>query len=117
MKKLIEILSILIILSLSFSACGNKNGNESYADHEETVLVPTGTYKGLLDKVNEQQRQIDFQTSDNRMLNLYFTDSTRIIKDDRPVNFSGLKKGQTLEVSLERMENYLEPKLIKIVER
>ncbi len=50
------------------------------------------------------------------MLELYFTDQTKLTQNGQTATFDALKKGQNLEVTVEKKGNRLEPMAVNILQ-
>lgn len=115
MKKTVLALFALATFSASFVACNNKTSNSS-EETEHTDVVASGTYTGTAEKVDADEKEIYVKTGDGKTLELYFTDSTKLTKNDQAVAFDELKQGQSLEVTLEKKGERLEPLAVKIIQ-
>lgn len=105
MKK--AILSILTIGTFGFmAACG---GGES------SNVVESGTYEGTIAEVKPDEKEIYVKHKDKK-LELYFTDSTKLMQKGESVEFSKLKKDQKVSVKVEKMGKKLNPLKVKILE-
>lgn len=90
---------------LLFFACG-----------DSTDVVESGTYQGSIKKVEAEKTEIYVTTDDDKTLELYFTDSTSLTRNGSEVDFSELKKGQKVEVEVEKVGQRLDPVSVKIME-
>ena len=79
-----------------------------------TDVVESGTYEGTIAEVNQDEQEIYVETPDDKTLELYFTDSTRLIQNGERAAFSSLKKDQQVEVTVEKMGKKLNPLEVKI---
>jgi len=79
-----------------------------------TDVVESGTYEGTIAEVNAEEQEIYVETPDDKTLELYFTDSTRLTQNGEQVGFSILKKDQQVEVQVEKMGKKLNPLEVKI---
>jgi len=79
-----------------------------------TDVVESGTYQGTISEINAAEKEIYVKTPDDKILELYFTDSTSLTQNGQPVNFSTLKKDQQVEVTLKKMGKKLNPLKVKI---
>ncbi len=105
MKK--TIFSLFTICSLGLIAgCGSG---------ESTDVVESGKYKGSIAEVKPDEKEIYVQHEDKK-LELYFTDSTKLTKNGETVDFSKLKKDQQVSVKVEKMGKKLNPLAVKILE-
>lgn len=82
----------------------------------QTDVVDPGTYTGTVDKVEAEETEIYVKTADDKTLELYFTDETKLMQDGKPVEFSALEKGQNVEVKVEKEGKRLDPVKVKILE-
>jgi hypothetical protein len=101
--KMFKVLGLASVLFM-MSACG-----------ESTDVVESGTYEGKVKKVEAEKTEIYVETSDNKTLELYFTDETELTKDGETVEFSALEKGQKVEVKVEKVGKRLDPVTVKIL--
>ncbi len=103
-KNLLNVLSAASLLFV-LVACG-----------ESTDVVESGTYEGTVKKVEAEKSEIYVETSDNKTLELYFTDETKLTKAGEAVEFSLLEKGQKVEFEVEKVGKRLDPLTVKILE-
>lgn len=137
MKK-VMLLSVFSFLSVSFLvSCENKRevndldtnstiieeSSDSLNDVsmespelENTVLVPTGTYTGVARVVDLAEKEIYVETNDGKMLELYFTESTKLTRNGEDVSFDLLKQGAKVEVTVENKGDKMEPQSVKITD-
>lgn len=97
--------TVLFSAVVLFFACGDK-----------TDVVASGTYQGTVDEVEAAKTEIYVKTDDNKTLELYFTDETKLTRSGSKVEFSELKKGQKVEVEVEKTGKRLDPISVKIME-
>ncbi|WP_353136135.1 hypothetical protein [Pseudopedobacter sp.] len=117
MKKLFLVLAIAGLSTGIMTSCNNSgNKNDSSTEIENTDVVPSGTYQGVAEKVDPDEKEIYVKTADNKTLELYFTDSTKLTRNGQAVEFSELKTGQNLEVTVEKAGERLDPKAVDIKE-
>lgn len=83
---------------------------------ETTDVVDSGTYQGTVDEVEPDKTEIYVKTDDEKVLELYFTDETTLSQNNEEVPFSTLKKGQRVEVTVEKVGQRLDPVSVKILE-
>ncbi|MDR5589946.1 hypothetical protein [Christiangramia sp. SM2212] len=88
-----------------FIACG-----------ESTDVVESGTYQGTIKEVEADKTEIYVSTDDDKTLELYFTETTSLMKNGSEVEFSELKEGQKVEVEVEKNGKRLDPISVKILE-
>ncbi|WP_026934705.1 hypothetical protein [Christiangramia echinicola] len=90
---------------LFFIACG-----------ESTDVVESGTYQGTVKEVEADKTEIYVTTSDDKTLELYFTETTSLTRNGSEVEFSELEEGQKVEVEVEKNGKRLDPVSVKIME-
>jgi len=105
MKKLI--LGVLIAGAFMLNSCGeNKN----------TDVVDSGTYQGVAEGVEPGEKEIYVRTSDDKLVELYFTDETKVMTNDGEISsFDALKEGGRVEVTVEKKGNKNVPISVKIL--
>lgn len=101
--NLLRILSIGIFML--FIACG-----------ENTDVVESGTYEGTIKEVEADNNEIYVSTADDKTLELYFTEDTKLTQGGSPVEFSALEEGQNVRVQVEKVGKRLDPISVEIVE-
>lgn len=99
--KFLSIFSFVLFLG----ACG-----------EKTDVVDSGTYQGVVHEVEADKSEIYVKTADNKILELYFTESTALTKNGETVPFSELAEGKKVEVVVEKVGQRLDPISVKILE-
>ncbi len=104
MKKSLLIM-MFVSTAILISSCG---GN--------TDVVESGTYKGQVKKVEAEKTEIYVTTEDGKILELYFTDETKLSRNGEQVMFSELSEGQKVEVEVKKEGNRLDPVSVKILE-
>jgi hypothetical protein len=91
------------VLAVALIGCGS----------EETV--PTGTYKGTVEKVVPDEKEIYVKLDDGRLLELYFTETTKLTRNGAPAEFGALAKGQAVQVAVENPgDGHLKPLSVDI---
>jgi hypothetical protein len=83
---------------------------------ERTDVVDSGVYTGTIEEVEADKTEIYVKTADDKLLELYFTESTTLSRNGQTVQFSELKEGQKVEVDVKREGNRLDPVSVKILE-
>lgn len=83
---------------------------------ETTDVVESGVYQGVVHEVEADKTEIYVKTDDGKLLELYFTDSTRLTKDNTTVPFDQLAEGKKVEVEVKKTGNRLDPISVKILE-
>ncbi|MDN8929554.1 hypothetical protein Q0O64_14815, partial [Staphylococcus aureus] len=71
------------------------------AEIENTDLVASGTYEGKAKEVDAEEQEIYVETTDGKVLELYFDNATRLTKGGKTVAFTELRKGSKLKVTIE----------------
>lgn len=88
----------------------------SCGENKKTDIVETGTYSGTAEEVDKDEKEIYVRTADNKLLELYFTETTSLTHAGAPATFDDLKEGSKVEVNLEKKGNRLEPIAVNIVD-
>jgi len=102
-------LCVYVVLMCSFLLC-------SGCGHRE-VMVDSGTYDGTILKINAAETEIYVALDEERVLELYFTESTTVTRGDGEGTFDDLAKGQSVRVEVEREEEGMVPLHVKILDR
>lgn len=103
-KRISLTLASVVMFLFVLGACtGNKN-----------EVVDSGTYTGTVTEVNPGDREIYVKTADNKTLELYFTDATNLTQNGTAVEFSALQEGQTVEATVEKVGQKLNPLSVDI---
>ena len=98
---------LLALALLLLSACGGGEG--------ETVAVDSGTYTGTIGEVNPDESEIYVEVPNTGTLELYFTDSTQVTgQSGSSVPFDSLAQGQSVDVTVEKIGQRLNPLSVKI---
>lgn len=87
-----------------------------YACGEGTDVVESGTYQGTVHEVEPSETEIYVKTPDDKILELYFTEETTLTRNGETVDFSVLKEGQKVEVTVEKVGKRLDPISVVIME-
>jgi major membrane immunogen (membrane-anchored lipoprotein) len=106
MKKLI--LGLLLGGAFLLNSCGeNKN----------TDVVESGTYQGIAEEVEPGEKEIYVRTADDKLVELYFTDDTKLMTNDgQTTTFDALKENGKVEITVEKKGNKNFPVSVKILE-
>ena len=99
-----KLATAFLVIAFLFTACG-----------EKTDVVDSGTYRGTVDKVEPSKTEIYVKTSDNKTLELYFTENTSLTRNGETVDFSNLEEGQQVEVDVEKSGKRLDPIAVRIL--
>ena len=102
--KMLKVLGVASALFM-MTACG-----------ESTDVVESGTYEGKVKKVEAEKSEIYVETTDDKTLELYFTDETKLTKGGETAKFSVLEKGQKVEVEVEKVGKRLDPISVTIMD-
>jgi len=81
-----------------------------------TSVVESGTYQVTAKKVDAEEKEIYVTMEDGRVLELYFSDATKLTQGGKDVEFGALKNGQKLEVQIEKDGNKLKPLAVSILD-
>lgn len=101
----LNVASGFLVLAFIFISCG-----------ERTDVVESGTYQGTIDKVEPEKTEIYVTTSDDKTLELYFTENTSLTQNGETVDFSTLREGQNVEVQVEKVGQRLDPISVQILD-
>lgn len=104
--KNLKLSTILVVFSLFLLSSCDK----------QTDVVESGTYQGTVDKVVPEETEIYVKTADDKRLELYFNENTELTQNGQTVPFETLKEGQTVEVTVEKVGQRLEPVSVTITE-
>jgi cold shock protein len=102
--KYFNLLTFLFLVAVLIS-CG-----------EKTDVVDSGVYQGTVEEVEADKTEIYVKTADDKLLELYFTESTTLTKNGQAVEFSELTEGQKVEVEVKKEGQRLDPVSVKILE-
>lgn len=97
---------LMTIALLSMYSCSNN----------ETDVVDSGTYQGMVDEVEPEKSEIYVETENDQRLELYFTETTELTQNGQPVAFDALEEGQRVEVTVEKVGQRLDPVAVNILE-
>ncbi|WP_394906438.1 hypothetical protein [uncultured Mesonia sp.] len=105
MKKLI--LGLLLGGAFLLNSCGeNKN----------TDVVDSGTYQGIAEEVEVDEKEIYVRTADDKLVELYFTEETKLMTSDgQTTTFDALKENGKVEITVEKQGNKNVPVSVKIL--
>lgn len=98
-----SILSLAFFAVMFFAGCGGG----------ETGVVESGTYEGKVAEVKPEEKEIYVQHADKK-LELYFTDSTKLMHGGEQVAFSKLSEDQKVKVTVEKEGKKLNPLQVEI---
>lgn len=90
--------------------------NDSSKEIRNTSVVESGTYRVTAKKVDAEEKEIYVTMEDGKILELYFSDATKLTRGGKDAEFSALKNGQKLEVQVEKDGNKLKPLAVSILE-
>lgn len=83
---------------------------------EKTDVVESGVYQGTVHEVEADKTEIYVKTADDKLLELYFTESTTLTRNGQTVQFSELAEGQQVEVEVRKEGKRLDPVSVKILQ-
>ncbi|KAF0094622.1 MAG: hypothetical protein E1N59_1626 [Puniceicoccaceae bacterium 5H] len=117
MKKrtLLKLQMLFGLLCGSFLLTACDNGAGGSAELSDTDVVPSGTYTGIAQEVDPEEKEIYVHTADDKTLELYFTDQTQLMQNGQNVQFSALEPNQRVEVEVEKKGQRLEPITVTIL--
>ncbi|GAB3533709.1 hypothetical protein GCM10027443_19610 [Pontibacter brevis] len=87
-----------------------------YSCEESTDVVDSGTYQGTIEEVEADKSEIYVKTADDKLLELYFTETTTLTRNGETVAFDQLQEGQQVEVEVEKVGQRLDPIAVRILE-
>lgn len=115
MKNSILSITLSLFTLILLQACSGGSGGSSSTEIENTDVVESGTYTGVADRVDADEKEIYVKTNDGKMLELYFTDQTQLTQNGQQASFDALKQGQNVEVQVEKKGQRMEPVAVKIL--
>ncbi|MFP4354389.1 MAG: hypothetical protein ACLFUJ_04635 [Phycisphaerae bacterium] len=87
---------------------------------EESENTPSGTYEGKITKVVPAENEIYVETADDRELELYFVDSTKLTRGAEEIDWKNqdfgslLKEGMEVKVRVENIDGKLKPVAVSL---
>jgi hypothetical protein len=111
MKRLLTLAVSLALVSLSFA-----EEDDSSKEIRNTSVVESGTYQVTAKKVDPEEKEIYVTMEDGKVLELYFSDATKLTQGGKDVAFDALKNGQKLEVQVEKDGAKLKPMAVTILD-
>ena len=106
MKKLI--LGLLIGSTFLLNSCG---------ENKKTDVVNSGIYQGIAETVEAGEKEIYVRTADDKLIELYFTDQTKVLTNEgQTSSFDALKENGKVEITVEKQGNKNIPLSVKILE-
>jgi cold shock protein len=112
MKTLLT-LATAALIAISPAALAEEDSSKEIRN---TSVVDSGTYTVIAQRVDPDEKEIYVKTDDGKILELYFKDDTKLSQDGKNVSFSELKKGQRLEIKVEKIGNHLKPLAVVILD-
>jgi uncharacterized lipoprotein YehR (DUF1307 family) len=103
--KSIMIFLFASLFLISLTSCG-----------DATDVVDSGTYQGLIKKIEAEKSEIYVDLQDGKTIELYFIDETELTQNGEVVDFSALQVGQKVEVEVKKVGKRLDPLKVKILE-
>lgn len=83
---------------------------------ESTDVVESGTYQGNIQEVEPSKKEIYVETDDDKTLELYFTENTKLSRNGSTVDFSTLEEGMRVEVDVKKEGKRLNPLAVRVLE-
>jgi hypothetical protein len=111
MKKFLTLALSLALVSVSFA-----EEDDSSKEIRNTSVVESGTYQVTAKRVDPEEKEIYVTMEDGKVLELYFSDATKLTQGGKDVAFDALKKGQKLEVQVEKDGAKLKPIAVTILD-
>jgi hypothetical protein len=111
MKKVLTLALSLALFSLSFA-----EEDDSSKEIRNTSVVESGTYQVTAKRVDPEEKEIYVTMEDGKVLELYFSDATKLTQGGKDVAFEALKNGQKLEVQVEKDGAKLKPLAVTILD-
>lgn len=102
MKKALSLLSFFAVI-FALAACGGSIG-----------VVDAGTYSGTIDKVVPEEKEIYVSLDGDELLELYFTETTTLVRNGSSVAFDQLTVGGSVSVTVDREGNRNIPTRVEI---
>lgn len=90
--------------------------DDSSEEIRNTSTVESGIYRVTAKRVDPEEKEIYVTTEDGKILELYFSDATKLTQGGKDVTFDALKNGQKLEVQVEKDGSILKPLSVAILE-
>ena len=81
---------------------------------DDAAVVESGTYTGTITEVNAEEREIYVDVPQTGTVELYFVDSTRVLRDTTEVSFDALQTNQTVTVEIEKVGQRLDPVTVTV---
>lgn len=102
--------------ALALASVSPAEEDDSSKEIRNTSVVETGTYQVTAKKVDAEEKEIYVTMEDGKILELYFSDATKLTRGGKDVPFSALKNGQMLEVQIEKSGKKLKPLAVSILD-
>lgn len=113
MKELLLLSAAVAFVSISVASAEEADSSKEIRN---TAVVESGAYKVVAKRVDAEEKEIYVTMKDGRILELYFSDATKLTRGGKDAEFGALKKGQKLEVVVEKDGNKLKPLAVSILE-
>jgi CspA family cold shock protein len=110
---LVSVFAAVSILALAPLVAAEDDSSEEIRN---TSTVESGTYRVTAKRVDPEEKEIYVTTEDGKILELYFSDATKLTQGGKDVTFDALKNGQKLEVQVEKDGSKLKPLSVAILE-
>ncbi|OBX26145.1 hypothetical protein LX77_02046 [Gelidibacter algens] len=106
MKKLV--LGLVLGFAFLLNSCG---------ENKKTDVVDSGTYQGVAEKVEAGEKEIYVRTADDKLIELYFTNETKVMTNDGQAStFDALKENGKVEITVEKKGNKNVPISVKTLD-
>lgn len=107
---------VLLAVAAALVSVVSASEDDSSKEIRNTSVVESGTYQVVAKRVDPEEKEIYVTMEDGKILELYFSDATKLTQGGKDVEFAALKNGQKLEVKVEKDGNKLKPLAVSILE-
>lgn len=101
--------ALVIGVLFALVGCGGGGGGS------DASSVDSGSYTGTISEVNAEEQEIYVEVPDAGTLELYFTDSTEVVKNFMSMPFDSLKTDQEVRVEVKEVGKRLDPKTVHLL--
>lgn len=110
--------SFIALLSLCFAAVAAASSvdEDSSKEIHNTAVVESGSYLVTAKRVDPEEKEIYVTMEDGRILELYFSEATKLKRGGQDVAFEELKNGQRLKVQVEKDGGNVKPVVVFILD-
>lgn len=113
--KILPTALVAALAALILVPVASAEDDDSSKEIRNTSVVESGTYQVTAKKIDKDEKEIYVTTKDGKVLELYFSDATKLSQGGKAVTFDALKKEQKLEVQVEKDGNKLKPIAVEIL--